>query len=181
MFLVSSWSCPCPIHWSQWRCSWSSADRWCSNYFSMINDFIAYWGAAYIRDFTVLWCAHPAGIDPVWCGPVYISNRGWMPLTLLNIHYNCHCWIFITAAIDGSSNEYSTMAVVNKTWSNICMEWHVARYRPPNTSWNLYIETARVPSIVALYWCIMNSHTLCHLITWYLEVPLSLSGIIWAS
>ena len=37
MFLVSSWSCPCPIHWSQvfsreWGCSWSSADRRCSNY-----------------------------------------------------------------------------------------------------------------------------------------------------
>ena len=32
MFLVSSCSCLCPIHWSQvfnreWRCSWSSADR----------------------------------------------------------------------------------------------------------------------------------------------------------
>ena len=47
MFLVSSCSCLCPIHWSQmlsweWRCSWSSADRWCSNYNWMINNFIAY-------------------------------------------------------------------------------------------------------------------------------------------
>ena len=30
-------SCLCPVHWSQvlsqeWRCSWSSADRHCSNY-----------------------------------------------------------------------------------------------------------------------------------------------------
>ena len=35
------------IHWSQWlsrewRCSWSSADRWCSNYIWVINDFIAH-------------------------------------------------------------------------------------------------------------------------------------------
>ena len=37
MFLVSSCSCLCPIHWSQvlsqeWRCRWSNADRRCSNY-----------------------------------------------------------------------------------------------------------------------------------------------------
>ena len=37
MFLVSSCSCLCPIHWIQmlsreWRCCWSSVDRRCSNY-----------------------------------------------------------------------------------------------------------------------------------------------------
>ena len=58
MFLVSSCSCLCPIHWSQvlsweWRCSWSSADRRCSNYIWVINNFIAYWGVTYIRDFMV--------------------------------------------------------------------------------------------------------------------------------
>ena len=47
MLLVSSCSCLCPIHWSQvlsweWRCSWSSADRRCSNYIWVINNFIAY-------------------------------------------------------------------------------------------------------------------------------------------
>ena len=59
MFIVSSCSCLCPIHWSQmssweWRCSWSSADRRCSNYIWVINNFIAYQGASYIRDFTVI-------------------------------------------------------------------------------------------------------------------------------
>ena len=58
MFLVSSCSCLCPIHWSQvlnreWSCSWSSSDRWCSNYIWVINNFIAYWGAIYIRGLTV--------------------------------------------------------------------------------------------------------------------------------
>ena len=38
----------------EWRCSWSSADRLCSNYIWVINNFIAYLGAPYIRDFTVL-------------------------------------------------------------------------------------------------------------------------------
>ena len=46
MVLVSSCGCLCPIHWSQmlsraWRCSWSSADRRCSNYIWVINNYIA--------------------------------------------------------------------------------------------------------------------------------------------
>ena len=37
----------CPIHWTQvlsqeWRCSWGSADRRCSIYIWVINNFIAY-------------------------------------------------------------------------------------------------------------------------------------------
>ena len=41
MFLVLCCSCLCPIHWSQvlsqeWRCSWSSPDRRCSNYIWVI-------------------------------------------------------------------------------------------------------------------------------------------------
>ena len=47
LILLSSCSCLCPIHWSQvlsreWRCSWSSANRRCSNYIWVINNFIAY-------------------------------------------------------------------------------------------------------------------------------------------
>ena len=49
MSLVSSWSCLCPIHWIQmlrreWWCSWSSADRRCSNYMYIwvINNFMVY-------------------------------------------------------------------------------------------------------------------------------------------
>ena len=59
MLLVSSCSCLCPIHWSQvlsreWRYSWSSADRRCTNYIWVIDNFIAYYGASYIRDLTVI-------------------------------------------------------------------------------------------------------------------------------
>ena len=48
----------CRIPWSpmssqEWRCSWSSADRRCSNYIWVNDNFIAYWGSTYIRDFTV--------------------------------------------------------------------------------------------------------------------------------
>ena len=37
----------------EWRCSWSSADRRCSNYIWVIDNLIAYLGAACIRGFTV--------------------------------------------------------------------------------------------------------------------------------
>ena len=58
MFLIPSCSCLCPIHWSQvlsleWKCSWSSGDRRCSNYIWVISKFIVYYGATYIRGLTV--------------------------------------------------------------------------------------------------------------------------------
>ena len=58
MFLVSSYNCLYPIQWSlvlsrEWRCSWSSTDRRCSNYIWVIDNFIAFSGASYIRDLTV--------------------------------------------------------------------------------------------------------------------------------
>ena len=41
----------------EWICSWSSADRRCSNYIWVINNFISHWGATYIRALTVsYWC-----------------------------------------------------------------------------------------------------------------------------
>ena len=38
----------------EWRCSWSSADRRCSNYIWVINNFIVHKGASYVRGFTVV-------------------------------------------------------------------------------------------------------------------------------
>ena len=54
MFLVSFCSCLCAIYWGQvmsqeWRCSWSSACRRCSNYIAVSNNFNACWGATYIN------------------------------------------------------------------------------------------------------------------------------------
>ena len=53
----------------EWRCSWSSADRRCSNYIWVINKFVACWGATYISDlavviFTLLPCSifHHSGV-----------------------------------------------------------------------------------------------------------------------
>ena len=66
MFLVASCNCLCPIHWNQvlsreWRCSWSSADRWCSNYIWVIGNFIAYLGASCIWGLRVSQC------NGCWC------------------------------------------------------------------------------------------------------------------
>ena len=63
MFLVSSCSCLCAIYWSQvlsreWRCSWCSAGRRCSNYIWVISNFIANWEAPYIKGFTVITLLH---------------------------------------------------------------------------------------------------------------------------
>ena len=56
--LVLQLSLPNPLKevliW-EWRCSWSSADRRCSNYIWGINKFIAYWSATYIRCLKVVW------------------------------------------------------------------------------------------------------------------------------
>ena len=38
----------------KWRCSWSSADRRCSNYIWVIDNLIAYWRASYIRGLVVI-------------------------------------------------------------------------------------------------------------------------------
>ena len=58
MFLVSTCSYPWTIYWTQmlsgeWRCSWSSADRRCSNYIWVIKNWIAFKSAPYIKNFTV--------------------------------------------------------------------------------------------------------------------------------
>ena len=58
MFFILPCSCRCIIHWSQelsreWGCSWSSANRQCSNYIWVIINFIAYWGVIYTRGLTM--------------------------------------------------------------------------------------------------------------------------------
>ena len=63
-FIVSSFSCLCPIHWSQvfsreWRYGWSSTHRHCSNYIWVINNFIAYKGATHSRGLGHIWISNP--------------------------------------------------------------------------------------------------------------------------
>ena len=56
-YLILQWSLPNPLKPGvdrEWRCSWSSADRQCSNHIVVIDKFIAYDSASYIRDLTVI-------------------------------------------------------------------------------------------------------------------------------
>ena len=81
MFLVCSCSCICAIYWSQllsreWRCSWSSVDRRCSNYIWVIDNFIAYYGASYIRGFTVTF------INFIWTNPNFVNSL-WLSDTIM--------------------------------------------------------------------------------------------------
>ena len=81
MILASSCCCLWPIHWSQvlsreWRCSWSSADRRCSNYIGVVNNFITYWGATYIRGLTVVGMVVSYGLVSVRVNE-WVGSGGW--------------------------------------------------------------------------------------------------------
>ena len=88
--------CLCQIPWSQmssreWRCSWSSADRRCSNYIWVIDNFIAYLCASYIRGFTVffspvMWLSlcdsfqDRAPVDEIYGCPIFKWEAAtWLP------------------------------------------------------------------------------------------------------
>ena len=52
--LVLSYSCLCQLYWSwvfsrEWKCSWSSAGRLCSNYIWAIMNLNAYQDVSYVR------------------------------------------------------------------------------------------------------------------------------------
>ena len=117
MFLVFSCSCCGPIHWihvlsREWRCSWSSADRRCSNYIWVINNFIAYSGAPYIRDFTV--CFHDnAGNMDCFKNSMYYPKKQSLKF-IYNVWWNFLLWCpFI---IWMCSFVYKTLYV--NTWTN---------------------------------------------------------------
>ena len=105
MILVSLCRCLCPINSSQvlsrsLRCSWSSADRRCSNYIWVIDNFIAYQDASYIGDLTVLlyyllcmkakycqlvWTEYPNDRNCVLFNAKYLPHDKWITNKHINI------------------------------------------------------------------------------------------------
>ena len=73
MFDLLSW---------EWRFSWSSADRRCSNYIWVINNFSAYWSAFYIRDLTVLCTAERYRKD------YFVINYATVVTILLHVRWH---------------------------------------------------------------------------------------------
>ena len=102
MFFVSSYSGLCLIKCShvlslEWRCSWGSADRRCSNYIWVIGNFIAQ-GASYIRDLTVY--------------PTAIVN------ICVSRHFTCKAWIAIWGRIkNGMITNRSLSTKLRLHWS----------------------------------------------------------------
>ena len=107
MYLVLSCSCLCTIYWSQvlsreWKCSWSSAERRCSNYIWVVDNSIAYKGSSYMRDFMVFQLAWGDKILPESGGshtmPMWASY-GWAMgcLKCYNLYFR-EIYCFITAA-----------------------------------------------------------------------------------
>ena len=103
MLLVPSCSCLYPMRGSQvlsweWRCSWSSADRRCSNYIWVIINLIAYWSATYIRDLTVLFTVF-------LMKPEYARKPRLIPRT----HYSDVIMTAMAFQITGLTIVYSTV------------------------------------------------------------------------
>ena len=93
MLLVSSCSCLYPIRWSQvlsreWRCNWSSADRRCSTYIWVIENLIAYYGASYIRDLTVVYLSWA-----VLHAPEMLAGEETMPSHICHSIYKTQVFI----------------------------------------------------------------------------------------
>ena len=99
MFLVSSCSCLCPIHWSQvlnqeWRCNWSSTDRLCSSSIWVFNNFFGYHGAIHSRSLTVEYMVAPCW-KKLHILLLRISNESvdkWMLIIIMFPHY----WVGMT-------------------------------------------------------------------------------------
>ena len=123
MFLVSPWSCLCPSQvcsW-EWRCSWSSADRRCSNCFWMINNFIAYKSAPYIRDFTVVILPRPHCINslewvPSLIYPLQWWHNLWPPLNWSGLMPLLSCRVMYWRQVVESSatSEYRSLINIRK-------------------------------------------------------------------
>ena len=106
MLLVSSCSCLHPIRWSQvlsweWRCSWSSADRRCSNFIWVINNSIAYKSAAYIRDLTVY--SHTQMSHTAWLLSMMTPLIIVESIVIFNVKGSCPATLSLYV---GSNTEY---------------------------------------------------------------------------
>ena len=75
---IWDWPQPGQVLSRGWRCSWSNADRRCSNYIWVINRLVAYQGASYIRGLMVsLACCSPAhGNGLTQLGPLTTTVHG---------------------------------------------------------------------------------------------------------
>ena len=136
MIVVSSCSCLWPILWSQelnweWRCSWSSADRRCSNYIWVINNSIANSGASYMRGLTLgvlgRCSVNPSGVETEY----FWRTRSilWLLMTrlfelLLEHQYLWHWWMQMSLSFTRLYFNCLYQICVEKGWKR----WYIAKF-----------------------------------------------------
>ena len=133
MILISSCSCLWPIQRNQvlsweWRCSWSSADRWCTNYIWVINNFTAYYSATYIRGFMVhlptSFMATSLALGQSYDCPrareVAMKDQGeiWWLFHKQSFNYNSHSMEKLFCSHHNLDEEITTQFIIS--WNNIC-------------------------------------------------------------
>ena len=101
-------SCLFQIHWSQvlsreWRCSWSSTDRRCSNYIWVINNSFACKGASHIRGLVVI-ILH-CGSVTIW-SVFFLISHNWYPTAGPSLKQRCHH--FLESVVTGCTGRSNT-------------------------------------------------------------------------
>ena len=166
MFLVSSCSCLCPIHWSQvfsrdWRCSCSNADRQCSNYIWVIKSFIACWYVSCIADWqhmgqvtkVRLSCYAPVPLSRM----LSATNTNWHPLHIAQHRIDLNYFILVRCHFRISSQPNTNVLKCSKHsyWPCESILFVLRRIASPN------VVSIRVSSYLILvhsYRFVVHSH-----------------------
>ena len=140
MSLFSSCSCLCSSVWSQllsreWRCSWSSANRRCSSYIWVTNNFIANQGASYIRYLTVINTG--SGNTSVVSGNKPLPEQ-MLTKSMLQYGITRPQWVKMSFCLDGGNE-------IMPAWMCICTWWKLNVDVATET-----ISTAHVKSLAKL-------------------------------
>ena len=110
----------------EWRCSWSRSNRRCSNYIWVINNFIAYQGVTYIRDFTV----HQV-ISMFFPSLQYIKGSLFVVINRHVIHSTSQCcqrWSVITGLIPCTVAHHSP-GLTQAGWDNMANIWQTGIFK----------------------------------------------------
>ena len=130
VFFATYWSL---VISGEWRCSWSCADRQCSNYIWLINNLIAYKGVAYIRDLMNFFFFSETGPNPyllnishrrpmLWKIHISLYRYSYVFLILFQHGNSSLCHLDISSDdINPSSAQAITSRAKKKTW--LMMPW----------------------------------------------------------
>ena len=140
----------------EWRCICSSTDRRCSNYIWVINNFIAYWGAAYIRGLTlndaITMTLYESQItrDTTVCWTCVHANTGvntkaphfWPFANKMTVTYK-------SVARHDVIRFTSTMTILeHEQKCNVVVKWYISVFSFFDSSWLLLITLVSIASLI---------------------------------